>query len=250
MKNKIKTAFLNICVSDKLDMKILNMTINKKEKKYRQLKLSYVCSIVLLIFLLSVTVVSSKEIKKFFESWGTFIELENGTKINVSENNNFKEIPNSAIKVKQSQNRPQMTYGEIEKMLGFSILKLPKENTKEIYYGTGLNKDETIGRIDLWIPYFIKESEIKYISCTVSMLNKYADEGYVLAFNDGLDVTGGKNIENSYKSKNLNTNVVLYTNNWSTERVTATFVYDDILYEFVGKNMSKDEMISIIDTLE
>ena len=50
------------------------------------------------------------------------------------------------------------------------------------------------------------------------------------------------NNTNSYKSKNLNTNVVLYTNNWSTERVTATFVYDDILYEFVGKNMSKDEI--------
>lgn len=250
MENKIKNAFSDIYVSDKLDRKILNLTVNKKEKKYRQLKLSYVCSIVLSIFLLSVTVVSSKEIKKFFESWSTFIELENGTKINVSENNNFKEIPNSAIKVKQGENRPQMTYSEIEEMLKFSILKLPKDNTEEIYYGTGLNKDGTIGRIDLWIPYFIKENEIKHISCTVSMLNKYADEGYVLAFKEGLDATGGKNIGNSYKLKNLNTNVVMYTNNWSTERITATFVYDDILYEFVGKNMSKDEMISIIETLK
>ena len=44
----------------------------------------------------------------------------------------------------------------------------------------------------------------------VNLLNKYADEGYVLAFNEGLDATGGKNIEKSYKSKNLNTNVVIY----------------------------------------
>lgn len=250
MKNKIKNAFSDICVSEKLDRKILNMTVNNKEKKYKQLKLSYVFSIVLVICLLSITVVSSKEIKKFFECWSTSIELEDGTKINVSENNNFKEIPNSAIKIKKGENRQQMTYGEIEEMLGFSILKLPKENTEEIYYGTGLNKDGTIGRIDLWIPYFIKENEINHISCTVSMLNKYADEEYVLAFNEGLDATGGKNIENSYKSKNLNTNVVIYSNNWSTERVTATFVYDDILYKFVGNNISKDEMSSIIETLE
>lgn len=73
MENKIKNAFSDIYVSDKLDRKILNMTVNKKEKKYRQLKLSYVCSIVLSIFLLSVTVVSSKEIKKFFESWSKSI---------------------------------------------------------------------------------------------------------------------------------------------------------------------------------
>ena len=82
------------------------------------------------------------------------------------------------------------------------------------------------------------------------MLNKYADDGYVLAFQEGIDATGEKNIENSYKSGNLNTNIIVYTNNWSDEKLTATFVYDDILYQFIGHNISKDEMTSIIEILK
>lgn len=82
------------------------------------------------------------------------------------------------------------------------------------------------------------------------MLNKYADMDYILAFQEVIDATGGKNIENEYISKNLDSNVVVYTNDWSPERLTATFVYDDILYCFMGNNISKDEMISIIETLQ
>lgn len=250
MNKKIKNAFSDVCVSEKLERNILNMTVNKQKQTHRRFKLSYVCSIAVAVCLLSVTVVYAKEIKEFFQNWSTSIKLENGEEVKISENNNFKEIPTDAIKVKENSESPKMTFIEIEEMLKFSILKLPENNTNDIYYRTSLNDNGSIGRVDLWIPYFYKENENKYISASVNMLNKYADEGYVLAFQEGIDATGGKNIENSYKSENLNTNIVVYTNNWSDERLTATFVYDDILYQFIGHNISKDEMTSIIETLK
>ena len=250
MNKKIKNAFSDVCVSEKLERNILNMTVNKQKQIHKRFKLSYVCSIAVAVCLLSVTVVYAKEIKEFFQNWSTSIKLENGEEVKISENNNYKEIPSDAIKVKENSESPNMTFKEVEEMLKFSILKLPENNTNDIYYRTSLNDNGSIGRVDLWIPYFYKENENKYISVSVNMLNKYADEEYVLAFQEGVDATGGKNIENSYKSENLNTNIVVYTNDWSEERLTATFVYDDILYQFIGHNISKDEMTSIIETLK
>lgn len=249
MNKKIKSAFSDVCVSEKLERNILNMTVNKQKQAYRRFKLSYVFSIAVAVCLLSVPVVYAKEIKEFFQIWSASINLEDGTEVKISENNYFKEIPTDVIKVKENSESPKMTFKEVEKMLKFSILKLPENNTNDIYYRTSLNDNGSIGRVDLWIPYFYKESENKYISVSANMLNKYADEGYVLAFQEGIDATGGKNIDNSYKSENLKTNVVVYTNDWSEERLTATFVYDNILYRFIGHKISKDEMISIIETL-
>ncbi|MGM9878019.1 MAG: hypothetical protein ACI33S_05145 [Bacilli bacterium] len=250
MNKKIKNAFSGVNVSEKLERNILNMTVNKQKQAHRIFKLSYLCSIAVAICLLSVTIVYAKEINEFFQSWSTSINLKNGTKVKISENNNFKEIPTDAIKVKDNSKSPKMTFKEVEEMLKFSILKLPENNTKDIYYRTSLNDDGSIGRVDLWIPYFYRESDNKYISVSVNILNKYADEGYVLAFQEGIDATGDKIIDNSYKSDNLNTNIVVYTNDWSKERLTVSFVYDDILYQFIGKNISKDEMAYIIETLK
>ncbi len=166
------------------------------------------------------------------------------------ENYKIKEISTDAIKVKENLESPKMTFKEVEEMLKFSILKLPENNTNDIYYRTSLNDNGSIGRVDLWILYFYKENENKYISVSVNIFNKYADERYILVFQEGIDAMGEKNIENSYKSENLNTNIVVYTNDWSEERLTATFVYDDILYQFIGHNILKDEMTSIMETLK
>ena len=248
MKKKKKNAFSDVCVSEKLERNILNMTVNKQKQTYRRFKLSYVCFVAVVVCLLSVTVVYAEEIKEFFQNWSTSIKLDNGTEVKISENNNFKEIPTDAIKVEENALSPKMTFEEVEEMLKLSILKLPENNTNDIYYGTFLNDDGSIGRIDLWIPHFYEENENKHISVLVSMLNKNADEGYILAFQEGLDAFGNKNIETSYTSENLNTNVVIYTS--VSKSLNATFVYDDILYQFIGDNISKDEMISIIETIK
>lgn len=249
MNKRIKDAYIDIKVSKKLEKNILNKTVNKEIRKNHQFKIAYVGLIAIGFCLLSITMVYAKDIKNYFKKWSTSVQFDEGTRLEFSQNNNFKYIPIEAIKVGPNDESIKMSYQEIEEMLKFPILKLSKNNPEEIYYHTYLNDDNSIGRIDLWMPYFLKYSEDKYLHLSVDILNKYADEGYILAFQEGIDATGEKNIEKKYKSDNLNTNIIIYTNTWSKKRITATFVYDDILYRFIGNNITKEEIISIIESL-
>ena len=124
MKKKIKNAFSVICISEKVEKNILNMTIHKHSKSNGKIKVSYACGITIIMCLISLTIVYAKEIEKIIRNWSTSVALEDGTKINISENNDFKEIPSSAIKVKEDEAGLKMTYQKIEEMLGFSFLKL------------------------------------------------------------------------------------------------------------------------------
>ena len=251
MNKKIKNAFNDIKVNEDLERKILNMTVNKRDNKQKKWKLSYTYATILLIGMLSIGVVYAKEIKNFINSFSTNINVENNKSIKLSDNINFKNISKDAL-IFTGDSQYQMNYNEVEKNLGFKILKLKENNTDEIYYSTELNDNNQIGRVDLWIPYFVKESDNKYISASISMLNKGADEKYILAFEEGLDASGGKNNFEEYYSNNLDTKIIIYsysTSNSNNRYLKATFVYDDVLYIFTGMNMSKDDLINYINGL-
>ena len=251
MNKKIKNAFNEIKVDESLERKVLNMTVNKKDNKQRKWKLSYTYATILLIGMLSIGVVYAKEIKNFIDSFSTNINVENNKSIKLSDNINFKNISKDAL-IFTGDSQYQMNYNEVEKNLGFKILKLKENNTDEIYYSTELNDNNQIGRVDLWIPYFVKESDNKYISASISMLNKGADEKYILAFEEGMDASGGKNNFEEYYSNNLDTKIIIYsysTSNSNNRYLKATFVYDDVLYIFTGMNMSKDDLINYINGL-
>ena len=251
MNKKIKDAFNDIKVNEDLERKILNMTVNKRDNKQKKWKLSYTYATILLIGMLSIGVVYAKEIKNFINSFSTNINVENNKSIKLSDNINFKNISKDAL-IFTGDSQYQMNYNEVEKNLGFKILKLKENNTDEIYYSTELNDNNQIGRVDLWIPYFVKESDNKYISASISMLNKGADEKYILAFEEGLDASGGKNNFEEYYSNNLDTKIIIYsysTSNSNNRYLKATFVYDDVLYIFTGMNMSKDDLINYINGL-
>lgn len=253
MDKKIKDAFSEICVSEKLERKILNMTVNKEKKIIKNFKLSYVCSIALILCVVSTSIVYAKEIKEFFQNWSTSIKLEDGSEIKISENNTYKQISDNAPKTYKSDESIgalSMTHTEVENALGFHILNYENATSNVMVYRTELNKDGSIGVVDLWWADFLKENKGKTLSLSISILNKDADEGYVLAFEEGLDAAGEKNIENIYESPNLSTNIVIYTNDWDADRITATFVYDDVLYQFIGDDFTKDEVISIIENLK
>ena len=141
MNKKIKNAFNDIKVNEDLERKILNMTINKKDNKQRKWKLSYTLASIFLIGVLSLGVVYAQEIKKFITSFSTNINVENNKSIKLSDNVKFKNISSDALKV-DTNNPYQMNYGDIEKNLGFKILKLKDNNTDEIYYSTYLNDNE------------------------------------------------------------------------------------------------------------
>lgn len=249
MNKKFKDEFANICVSNELERKIFDMTINKEAKKKRFNKLAYICLSAIMVFTLSLTVVYAKEIKEFFQNmWSSNIEFKNGEKETIIDNGSFKKIPTTAKKVK-NDNRSEMTESEIEDMLGFKILGYDNTTSKKMYYNTELNSNGTIGRIDIWYPKFIYESEEKFISVSISMLNENADSGFVSAFQEGLDATGEKELDNTYISDNLGVKVIMYSNDWSDERITAIFCYDNVLYEMIGKNTTKQEMKNIIENL-
>lgn len=251
MNKKIKDAFNEIKVDESLEMKVLNMTVNKKNNKQRKWKLSYTYATILLIGMLSIGVVYAKEIKNFINSFSTNINVENNKSIKLSDNINFKNISKNAL-IFTGDSPYQMNYDEVEKNIGFKILKLRDRNTDEIYYSTELNDNNQIGRVDLWLPYFVKESDNKYISVNVSMLNKGADEKYILTFKEGLDASGGKDNFEEYYSNNLDTKIIVYSylnKHDASSYLKATFVYDDILYIFTGKNMASKDLINYVNSL-
>ena len=113
-----------------------------------------------------------------------------------------------------------------------------------------VNEDNTIGRIDLWIADYVHYDENKYISMSIAFLNKNADKEYIMAFEEGLDATANKNYDNKYHIDNLNVESIIYTNDWSNERITATFLYNNMSYNIIGNNISKDEIINFLNSLE
>ncbi len=248
MNKKFKEGFANIRVSDELERKVLDMTINKEINKKRLPRLVYASVIIIMLGMFSLTLVYAKEIKEFFQNWSSNIVFKNGEKQTIVENGIFKKIPATAKK-SGNDSGIEMTENEIEEMLGFKILGYDKATSKKMFYTTGLNNDKTIGRIDIWYPEFIYDNDEKNISMYISMLNENADSGYVYAFQEGLDASGGKDLEKTYNSANLSVKVIMFSNDWSKERLTATFCYDNVLYELIGHNITEEEMINIIENL-
>lgn len=246
--NLIKKAYSNIYISKDLEEKILDMTINK-EKNKRKIPRYLVASIsVFVIFLLATTIVYAEEIKQFIESWSSSIQFKDGTEVKITENSTFKIIPETAIKAEVDDSMVRLTMTEVENMLGFKILKLSPDD--KLRYLTFLNNDGSIGRVDLSLSRLYSENENNYISMSVSILNEKADEKYIKAFEEGLDATGEKELENNYISDKLGVKIFIYSNDWTNNRITATFCYNNILYSLIGNNISEQKIKDIIEELE
>lgn len=246
--NKIKEAFNEISVSKDLEEKILNKTIYKEEK--RKFKYAYVLPLILLSLGLFMSIAYAEEIKEFFENWNAKITFENGEEKNISENAIYKKIPNTLKESTKEEYSIVQTHKGMEELLGFHLLSSPLSKNDKLSYITLQNLDGTIGRVDIWWPEFIEKENNKKISMMISMLNEKADHGYVIAFEEGINATGGKEYKNSYKIESLNTEVIIYGNDWDSERLTATFVYDNVLYELIADNIKEDELVEIIMTLK
>lgn len=185
--------------------------------------------------------------------WSTSILFEDGSKVELVENATFKEIPDSAPKTERTEDSIgtiKMTHAVVEKVLGFNILGYDKATSDEIGYKTMQNKDGTIGRIDLWWADFLEISEEKQMTIHISMLNKGADEGFILAFEEGQDAAGGKKLENVVTIDSLDTKIVVYKSDSHDNKITMTFVYDNVLYQFGGYDFTESEMLSVIEQMK
>jgi len=185
--------------------------------------------------------------------WSTSILFEDGSKVQVVENATFKEIPDSAPKTQRTEDSSgyiKMTHSEIEETLGFNILSYDNATSHEMSYRTEQNDDGTIGRIDLWWADFLEISEERRMTLHISMLNKGADEGFILAFEEGQDAAGGKKLENIVTIDSLDTKVIVYTSGSHDNKITMTFVHDNVLYQFGGYDFTEIEMLSVIEQMK
>ena len=96
----------------------------------------------------------------------------------------------------------------------------------------------------------IKEEQKKTISMSVSFLTQYAWNGQIEAFEEGIDATWGKELDNIYYFENLDVNVVIYGSDWDDTRLTAVFVYNDCLYQLIANNYTVEELCLVIESLD
>ena len=248
MKNKIKESYNTISISEDLEDKIINKTVKKKDKSFGFKKYVFNSLVIgLLVAGFSLTIVNADKIINMIKEWTTGVSFEDGIRVELVSNAKFKEILKTAPKGSDN-GFVSIDHDTIEKMLGFSILDYPDAESHVLGYGTYLNTDGSIARVELW--WVIEDSEDKSISYSALMLNVGAEERYVAAFTEGIDATGGKELKSVYELKNLNTKAAIYGNDWDKGRITISFVYDDIYYSIITNGYTKEEAINIVEKLK
>lgn len=187
-----------------------------------------------------------------WESVISFFDKDgNKTEVIVSDEAFFKELPDGLPVPGDGEPMIAMTKNEVEELLGFEILDSDLSTENEINYDASLNlKNDDVAIVDLWCPNFIKENETKHISYSIDILSTEAEEDYILPFIEGKDAMGGKIYVGTYELENLSVDTVVYTSDWMPERLTATFVYDNLYYSFIADNYELEEFLDILETLK
>ncbi len=185
-------------------------------------------------------------------NWSSSVQFDDGSRVEIIDNALFKQIPNDAPKTEEYGNMLPMTHAKVEAILGFDILHYEKSQNPELNYDTSLNKDGTIARIDLWWPRILSEGEEseKSINQSVYMLNEGAEEGYILPFIEGIDAAGEKELLDEIHIEELDVNAVCYTSGGDYDRITVTFVYDNVMYSFTGNGYTLEEIIAVVKELK
>ena len=185
-------------------------------------------------------------------NWSSSIMFDDGSTEQIAENAVFKVIPDTAPKTQEGSNMLPMTIAEVESFLNFDILNYPDSENPTVNYDTHLNKDGSIARVSLWWPRIVTDGTEggKSINQSVYMLNFGAEEGYVLAFEEGLDAMGHKVLLDKIYLNELDTEALCYTAGDDPDSITVTFVYDNVMYSFSGQGYSLDEIVSVIKELE
>ncbi len=186
-----------------------------------------------------------------WESVISFFDKDgNETKVTVSDEAFFKELPDGLPVPGDGEPMIPMTKDEVESLLGFEILgsELSPESTIFNYDANVNFNSNSVATVSLWCPGFIKESKNKSINMSVDILSTDAEEGYILPFIEGKDAMGGKVYGETYTLESLDADAVIYTYDWDN-RTNATFVYDNVYYTVSAYEYTLDEFKAIVNTL-
>jgi len=265
MKKIYKETFSNIHLSKDIDNKVFAKTIYKKNNPMLK-NVIVAFSIVLFISITSLGIVYAKEIVEKiknmfvrttinFDRGDYSIYLDELKVINKKELNFNAEFSNIKFPVTDSEQK--VTFKEIKEYLDIEILtpnifenkiariiKLEKNNNKISHGWFAFDN----------IHVFKKGRKKSKISMIIEFITKYYEEDYLM-------VKMGQTRDESriYKRVELNEKLNTEIYFWGTRAITnndenigtlkATFIYDDIVYTFSGSDVSKNEMLNLIDTL-
>ena len=187
--------------------------------------------------------------------------------------NDHKEVilHNSIHLVHISENAPKqaldtpLTILQAEDMLGIDLLSSPMMNKEEGYYrptvqyyeiqpdGKRWGESKDIERVALWYASCLTyegNDETKSISMSIVMITDKATAS-VIPDNDPIDAAGDKQFAEKYHVEGLGADAVICTT--ATEnglaRITAELCYKDVYYEFIGMDMTVNEMVEFLGTL-
>lgn len=234
------------------DMK--NSKSNSKMRKIAKIVAAVACVCVIV----SASTVAYSAIAQHFKY---SIEMEDGVVVEFVSNTQYKDLPQDKLDGNADGNLIHMQWSELEEMLGFSLLGSGSVRDGMVNYGAYLNKDGSVGVVNLWIPEYkvygeplYAEDGYKYygkiINLSIDVLDVNADQGYVDGLKEGNDAMGGKELVEKYHSKSLDTEVVIYNTNNSEDYVSAVFGYDGAYYSLQGDNVSVEEMKVAIEGMK
>lgn len=138
---------------------------------------------------------------------------------------------------------------QAEDIIGINFLHSAMYSNQTVKYMPIIPHKE-IEALDLWYPFCVvydSDDNDKNICGSFWLLTDKATEHVIP--NEDIDASGEKILLRSYNSSNLNTTVILYTNDWSQERLTAVFDYMNVHYTFTGNKVSEEEMMEFIKSL-
>lgn len=248
----MKKEDLSVAVSN-IDMKYTEEAENYDMSKRNFIK--HPLSRVAVAAIITVCLVIGCTAATTFTKWESFISFfdkdGNETKVNVTDEAFFKELPDGIPVPGDGEPKIPMIKAEAEKVLGFPILgsSLSEKNVEYYYNAYKNEKNDDVATVDLWCANFINESDNKSVSLSAEILSVNAEEGYIYPFIEGKDAAGGKVFLEKHKIEALGVSAVIYALDDAPERIKATFVYDSVYYSLSFKNYSTDEIKEVLGTL-
>lgn len=263
MKKTYKELFDNVHLDKSVDNKILNKTIYKNNNFVLK-KIIVSLSVILIVFLASFGIVYASEIIEKVKSllvttiidfddeeWGdtylTELKVENIKNVNVDAM--FPSVNFPVI-----DNQQEISFKEIEENLEIEILT---SKLFQIDIARILELDKNNDRISHG--YFAFDNVYKTkkgnISIAIEFITEYYEEkclSVVLGSVKNLD----KEYKTVLKNEKLNTDIYIWGHkriqnyNEIAGSVRVIFIYDDMVYTISGHNVSVNEILYVINTLE
>ena len=259
MKDRFNKMFDSIKVSKKLDEKIYNNTIYKKNTKISyERKLLKPLLIILIVFLsFGVGVIAKDYIQNYYFKTNISNKDTEDSTIDLNLNGKVKIIQKSNFSCKKN-----ITHQEIEEGLNIKLLKFKNFNKDDYNCESTLDKEGNIKVVKLqnddnFSEYDLNNKELrkkKYLQIDINFMTQYANSEDEQEFQNINIIKGPSKfkefIETYHIEKlNLDVNIVKWSTNDNWPQTFCYFVYDNVYYNIQGYNLSYDELIDILNNL-